>query len=181
MTLDGENVILITDHFGLRLNESETPLLKLTKKVDYALLALSFLSQQEPSQIVNIREISDAYQIPTEILAKVLQKLSKKGLIQSHHAPKGGYSLEKPIREISILNVIDAIDGPVGILSCSDGQEKVCQQINNCDIRSPLEKIQGKIMWLLEEMTLEELTQAVPATGGVLNGSINLFGQPLQH
>ncbi|MHB1287058.1 MAG: RrF2 family transcriptional regulator [Leptospirales bacterium] len=156
-------------------------MLKLTKKVDYALLALSFLSQQEPEQIVNIREISEAYQIPTEILAKVLQKLSKKGILQSHHAPKGGYSLKKPGREISILMVIDAIDGHVGILSCSEGQDKVCQQIDNCDIRSPLEKIQGKIMWLLEDMTLEELTQAVPTTGGVLNGSINLFGQPRYH
>ncbi len=156
-------------------------MLKLTKKVDYALLALSFLSQQEPEQVVNIREISETYQIPTEILAKVLQKLSKKGILQSHHAPKGGYSLKKPVREISILNVIDAIDGPVGILSCSDGQDKICQQIDNCDIRSPLEKIQGKIMWLLEDMTLEELTQAVPTTGGVLNGSINLFGQPRYH
>ena len=160
---------------------SETELLKLTKKVDYALLALSFLSQQETGKVVNIWEISEAYQIPTEILAKVLQRLSKKGILQSHHAPKGGYSLKKSSKDVSILDVINAIDGPVAILSCSDSHDKTCQQIDNCDIRSPLEKIQGKIMWLLEEMSLEEFTHSVPTTGGVLHGSINLSGQPRYH
>ncbi|MCL4461162.1 MAG: Rrf2 family transcriptional regulator [Nitrospirae bacterium] len=156
-------------------------MLKLTKKVDYALLALSFLSQQEEGQVVNIREISEAYQIPTEILAKVLQRLSKKGILQSHHAPKGGYSLKKPAKNVSILDVINAIDGSVGILSCSDGHDKTCQQIDNCDIRSPLERIQGKIMWLLEDMSLEEFIHSEPTTGGVLHGSINLPGQPRYH
>lgn len=156
-------------------------MLKLTKKVDYALLAMHYMGHQDMDQVSTVRDIADNYQIPTEILAKVLQKLSKKGLLQSHHAPKGGYSLKRPIRNISILEVINAVEGPIGILSCSEGQDKICQQIENCDIRSPLERIQGKILWLLENMSLEELSQAVPTTGGVLHGSFDLLGQPRYH
>jgi Rrf2 family protein len=149
--------------------------LKLTKKVDYALLSLNFMSHQDEGAITNIREIADAHQIPPEILAKVLTALAKKGLIQSYQAPRGGYSLKKATSEISILDVISAVEGPVVILSCSEGGDRVCQQISSCDVRSPLEKIQGKILWLLETMTLDEFIHDVPDALGVANGRFDLL------
>ncbi len=152
-------------------------MLKLTKKVDYALLALNFMNHQGEGAITNIREIAENHLIPPEILAKVLTALSKKGLIQSYQAPRGGYSLKKPTSKITILEVIGAVEGPVGILSCSEGADRVCQQISSCDIRSPLERIQGKILWMLETMTLDEFIHDVPDPAGVAHGRLNLLRQ----
>ena len=155
-------------------------MLKLTKKVDYALLALNLMAQNEKGEVSNVREIATLYRIPQEILAKVMQKLSKAGLIQSHNAPKGGYSLKLPAEEISVLKVLVAVEGPVGIVSCSDGTDKECQQMDQCDIRSPLEKLQNNILWFLEALSIRELGQEPAVLKGVTDGS-SLFGQPLHH
>ena len=155
-------------------------MLKLTKKVDYALLALNLMSRNEVGGITNVRDIASLYSIPPEILAKVMQKLSKAGLIQSHNAPKGGYSLKIPSEEISVLKVLVAVEGPVGIVSCSDGTDKTCQQHDQCDIRSPLERLQNNILWFLEALSIRELGQEPAVLKGVTDGS-NLFGQPLHH
>jgi Rrf2 family protein len=154
--------------------------LKLTKKVDYALLALNLMAQNEKGEISNVREIATLYRIPQEILAKVMQKLSKAGLIQSHNAPKGGYSLKLPAEEISVLKVLVAVEGPVGIVSCSDGTDKECQQMDQCDIRSPLERLQNNILWFLEALSIRELGQEPAVLKGVTDGS-SVFGQPLHH
>ncbi len=155
-------------------------MLKLTKKVDYALLALNLMAKAEDGGISNVRDIAALYSIPPEILAKVMQKLSKSGLIQSHNAPKGGYSLKLPAEEISVLKVLVAVEGPVGIVSCSDGTDKSCQQRGQCDIRSPLEKLQNNILWFLEALSIRELGQEPAVLKGVTDGS-SLFGQPLHH
>jgi Rrf2 family protein len=154
--------------------------LKLTKKVDYALLVLNHMAQSEKGEILNVRDVAALYRIPQEILAKVMQKLSKAGLIQSHNAPKGGYSLKLPAEEISVLNVLVAVEGPVGIVSCSDGTDKECQQMDQCDIRSPLERLQNNILWFLEALSIRELGQEPAVLKGVSDGS-SVFGQPLHH
>ncbi|MDA8111585.1 MAG: Rrf2 family transcriptional regulator [Nitrospiraceae bacterium] len=155
-------------------------MLKLTKKVDYALLALNLMARNEEGGISNVRDIAALYSIPPEILAKVMQKLSKSGLIQSHNAPKGGYSLKIPAEEISVLKVLVAVEGPVGIVSCSDGTDRTCQQRDQCDIRSPLERLQNNILWFLEALSIRELGQEPAVLKGVTDGS-SLFGQPLHH
>ena len=155
-------------------------MLKLTKKVDYALLALNLMAQAREGETSNVREIAGVYRIPPEILAKVMQKLSKAGLIQSHNAPKGGYSLKIPAEKISVLKVLTAVEGPVGIVSCSDGSDKDCQQRDQCDIRSPLERLQNNILWFLEALSIRELGQEPTVMKGVTDGS-GLFGQPLHH
>ncbi|MCL4485545.1 MAG: Rrf2 family transcriptional regulator [Nitrospirae bacterium] len=155
-------------------------MLKLTKKVDYALLALNLMARNEEGGISNVRDIAALYSIPPEILAKVMQKLSKSGLIQSHNAPKGGYSLKVPAEEISVLKVLVAVEGPVGIVSCSDGTDRTCQQRDQCDIRSPLERLQNNILWFLEALSIRELGQEPAVLKGVTDGS-SLFGQPLHH
>ena len=155
-------------------------MLKLTKKVDYALLALNLMAQGEREEVSNVREIAAMYRIPPEILAKVMQKLSKAGLIQSHNAPKGGYSLKLPAEEISVLNVLVAVEGPIGIVSCSEGTDKECQQMDQCDIRSPLERLQNNILWFLEALSIRELGQEPAVLKGATDGS-SVFGQPLHH
>lgn len=131
-------------------------MLKLTKKTDYALMAINYMSCQEDDFVANTRTISEIYNIPLELLAKILQRLAKKGIIFSQNGPKGGYVLAKEPSLITVGEVIRAIEGPVQIVRCHDG-ENTCLQTERCTVRSPLRRIESKIIELLDKTTLDQM------------------------
>src|SRR5436190_19091489 len=109
-------------------------MLKLSKKTDYALMAVQYMSSRGADRVVNTKEIAEEYNIPVELLAKVLQKLGKKGLVISQNGPKGGYLLAKAASDISVLSVIQAIDGHIGITECYHNDDSHCVQLPRCNI-----------------------------------------------
>jgi Rrf2 family protein len=118
-------------------------MLRLSKKIDYGLLAMTYIAfHDNESRVINTKEIAEEYSIPGELLAKVLQRLAKKGLILSQNGPKGGYQL--------------AIEGPIQMMECNQ-EDHQCLQIEKCSVRSPLTKIQQSISNLLDNITLEEM------------------------
>src|SRR5437016_4353593 len=90
---------------------------RLSKKSDYGLIALKHLAQHS-DESVSTREIAAQYHIPAELLAKVLQKLVRKGLLVSHQGINGGYILAKDPASISIVDVVEALEGPICITPC---------------------------------------------------------------
>jgi Rrf2 family protein len=98
------------------------------------------------------------YGIPQEALAKILQKLVKAQLLVSQQGTNGGYLLARAPREISALEVIRAIEGPLFITSCSTGSE--CEQEQHCNIRGPLRKVSKTIEEVLSKLTLVEMTES---------------------
>jgi Rrf2 family transcriptional regulator, cysteine metabolism repressor len=133
-------------------------MLKLSKKTDYALMAVQYMASKNAVRAVNTKEIAEAYRIPLELLAKVLQKLGKKGVVISHNGPKGGYMLARPPSEISVLAVIQAIEGNIGITECYHNEDSHCVQMARCNIRTPLRNIQNSIYALLDSMSIEDMT-----------------------
>jgi Rrf2 family cysteine metabolism transcriptional repressor len=133
-------------------------MLKLSKKTDYALMAVQYMASKNAVRAVNTKEIAEAYRIPLELLAKVLQKLGKKGVVISHNGPKGGYMLARPPSEISVLAVIQAIEGNIGITECYHNEDSHCVQLARCNIRTPLRNIQNSIYALLDSMSIEDMT-----------------------
>ena len=133
-------------------------MLKLSKKTDYALMAIQYMASREAIRVVNTKEIAEEYHIPVELLAKVLQKLGKKGLIISQNGPKGGYLLAKSPTDISVLSVIQAIEGHVGITECYHNEDSHCLQMPRCNIRTPLRNIQNSIYALLDSMSIEDMS-----------------------
>lgn len=116
-----------------------------------------------PGRVVNTKEIAEEYNIPLELLAKVLQVLSKTGLIESHNGPKGGYLLARNAREITIAQIIESIEGPLAITDCSHEKDgEFCMQREHCNIRTPLLKIQDSIYQLLNNMTLGDMMGGTP-------------------
>ena len=93
---------------------------RLSKKAEYALIALKDLSASAAQSPSTARAIAGRYDIPVELMAKVLQRLSKMGVIASHKGIRGGYYLDRDATEISVADVIQAIDGPVLVTACSD-------------------------------------------------------------
>ena len=141
---------------GRRKGRCET-MLSLSKRADYALLALSHLAVTQsaaPERLVNTKEIAEQYEIPVELLAKLLQSLAKSGLVASHPGPTGGYKLLRAPNAISVAEVLAVIDGPLSILPCSNGLGHTCKQFSHCTIRDPMAEIELRVKGLLQEITL---------------------------
>jgi Rrf2 family protein len=131
-------------------------MLKLTKKADYGLIALKHLAERQHDGTASAKDIADAYGLPQEALAKILQKLAKAKLLVSHAGTNGGYSLAKDPRQITALEVIRLIDGPLFITSCAS--DKLCQ-VTNCNVKEPLARVSESITTVLKKLTIAEMME----------------------
>jgi len=136
-------------------------MLRLSKRADYALIAMKHLALHGDCGSSSAREIAGLYDIPIELMAKVLQRLVRGGLLASQQGTRGGYQLARMPVQISVADVIQAIDGPVTVTACStdDGQ---CEQFSKCNVRDPLWRVRERILTALGECTLAELAADVP-------------------
>ena len=105
---------------------------------------------------VSAKRIAEEFSIPQELLAKILQRLAKQRLIVSQNGPKGGYVLSRRAAEISVGEVIRALEGPINIVSCLE--DSACPQMERCSLRRPVKKLQVAITQMLDTMSLAELT-----------------------
>ena len=137
-------------------------MLRLSKKADYALMAMKHLATRPDTASASAREIAEQYDIPIELMAKVLQRLVRRGLLASHQGTRGGYQLARVPSQISVADVIQAIEGPVTVTACStdDGQ---CEQFQKCNVRDPLWRVRERILAALGECTVAELAADPPA------------------
>ena len=136
-------------------------MLRLSKRADYALIAMKHLAVCGDRASSSAREIAGLYDIPVELMAKVLQRLVRRGLLASQHGTRGGYLLARLPGQISVADVIQAIDGPVTVTACStdDGQ---CEQFAKCNVRDPLWRVRERIFSALDECTIAELAAEPP-------------------
>ncbi len=136
-------------------------MLRLSKKAEYALMALQDLAARPAEEAASAREIAERYGIPVELMAKVLQRLAKRHLLASHHGTRGGYHLARPAGRISVADVIEAIDGPVMVTACTSVDDD-CDQYATCNIRDPLWRIKDQIVQALTSYTIEALAADEP-------------------
>jgi Rrf2 family protein len=143
-------------------------MLRLSKKADYALMAMKHLAQHHRGGPASTcaREIAEQYDIPIELMAKVLQRLVRTGLLVSTQGTRGGYTLSRPSAAISVADVIEAIDGPFTVTACST-EKNSCDQYGKCSIRDPLWQIRERIVEALgtvtiAEMASEQISSAAP-------------------
>lgn len=145
-------------------------MLRLSKKADYALIAMKHLAQTRPAASASAREIAEQYDIPIELMAKVLQRLVRTGLLTSQQGTRGGYTLSRPSGTITVADVIQAIDGPFTVTACSTLNDGGCEQYGKCSIRDPLWRIKERIVAALGTVSLADMAaegdapQAAPMT-----------------
>ena len=137
-------------------------MLRLSKKADYALIAMKHLTLHTDRGAASAREIAEQYDIPIELMAKVLQRLVRRGLLASHHGTRGGYQLARRPTQISVADVIQAIEGPVSVTACSTEDGK-CEQYAKCNVRDPLWRVRERILAALGECTIAELAADPPS------------------
>ena len=143
-------------------------MLRLSKKADYALIAMKHLAQSASraeartreggtgAPSASAREIAEQYDIPIELLAKVLQRLVRTGLLVSTQGTRGGYTLSRPSALISVADVVEAIDGPFTVTACSSDKHD-CDQYGKCSVRGPLWQIRERIVQTLGMVTLADM------------------------
>ncbi len=134
-------------------------MLALTKRTEYALIALCHLAR-EPEQVVSARQIGQRYAVPLPLLMKVLKELQRAGLVVSTRGARGGYQLAVPPERITLRAVVEALEGPARLVQCvlpertSDG---TCDLVGSCPIRQPVGKLHEKFDRFLEQVTIAEL------------------------
>jgi Rrf2 family protein len=133
-------------------------MLQLSKKVEYGLIALRHMAMNPRGQVFTAKEIAAKYDISYELLAKVLQKLTKAGVVVSTQGMHGGYSLVKKPNELQVSSIIGVIEEEKPtIAECYAEGGEDCSIFNACTIRKPLGKMQHNLNLLLENTTLEQI------------------------
>jgi len=131
-------------------------MLRLSKKTDYALMAMKHLAFDPQRRTASAREIAERYDIPIELMAKVLTRLVRSGLLISHQGVHGGYELAQPPAATSVAAVLEAMDGPLTMTACTQDDDR-CDQFSKCNVRDPLHRVRDRIAAILAECSITEM------------------------
>jgi len=130
-------------------------MLKLTRKLEYALIALRHM-QDKGDTFISAKEIAETYLIPKELLSKTLQQMARLNYIKAAQGPRGGYRIRKDLKKISMTQFMEDLEGPIGIVDCNINSD--CIQLDNCNIRMPLKQINNNIRTIFNEIQVGDIT-----------------------
>ena len=130
--------------------------LQISRKIEYGLRAMIFLASQPPERTVPFKEIARRMEVPQDFLAKILKTLVEQGLTRSTRGAHGGYQLSRPAREISFLDVIEAVEGPVVVNVCQDGHD-ACKVSRSCTMYGVWKLGQQRMLEVYRAATLDTL------------------------
>jgi Rrf2 family protein len=140
--------------------------LRISRKIDYGLRAMIYLASISQGAVVPFREIARQMLVPEDFLAKILKTLVDQGLVKSTRGPHGGYALGKPAADISFLEVIEAVEGPIAINVCLDGEDP-CAKASFCTMADVWREGQEKMLDVYRQTKLASLTLQPNAQGQV--------------
>jgi len=144
-------------------------MLKLNKTTEYGLIALRHLSRKRPDESASAREIADEHGLPFEITAKTLQKLKDTGILQSAHGARGGYTVQRPLDQVTLAEFLRLMEGPVGVVSCVSSGASPCDYEAKCGLSPVMSDLNDRMVQFLSGIRLSELT-TVPS--GAAAGSV---------
>jgi FeS assembly SUF system regulator len=131
-------------------------MLRISKITDYGIVLLTELARCGGGELHNARALSLAAQLPLPVVSKTLKALTRRGLLVSHRGAKGGFSLARPPERIAVAEVIDALEGPVGLTECAIAVGE-CDRESICGVREPWQHINLAVVRALRQVTLRDL------------------------
>lgn len=132
-------------------------MLRISKLADYAIVLMTIFARQ-PAQLFSASGIAEQANLQTPTVSKLLKKMQKNGLLQAVRGASGGYRLAKPARQISLADVITAIEGQPGLTECSVVQGQ-CEQQGCCAVQANWKIINRVLLSALQSVTIEEMSQ----------------------
>lgn len=131
-----------------------------SRPCEYALRALTYLSSQNQGELSRVHEIAESEDLPAPFLAKLLQQLARAGILTSVKGPKGGFGLARQPENITMMEVIEAVDGEEGFTRCAVGLAE-CSDTSPCPLHETWEPLKRRITDYLSERTLADLAAAL--------------------
>ena len=132
-------------------------MLKITRKVEYALIALRHMQLKQSEELTSTKEIATRYGVPQQLLAKTLQHMARDGIIEAVQGSAGGYRVATNLDQISMKDFFEKLEGPLGMMDCYFDSD--CIQIGACNIRIPIQRINDNMRNLFSQMSVQEVTQ----------------------
>jgi Rrf2 family protein len=141
-------------------------MLMLSKKVEYGLIAVLHMADLAPGTVITAKDISEQFNIPGELLGKVLQALVRGGLVASVQGAHGGYRLARSLDGVQLGDVIEALEGPVFLTKCQEDPAQ-CGQFHTCTIKEPVHLLQEQLQQFIHGISLGAFRKTVRSPAGV--------------
>ena len=136
-------------------------MLRLTKLADYGIVLLIHFAREEDGGVQAARDLAERSRLPLPTVSRILKALSGSGILQSHRGVKGGYSLARAPESVTVVDIVTAIEGPIGITACTEGEPTDCEHEAWCPAVNRWQVINGAIHEALEKVTLAEMATPV--------------------
>ena len=155
------------NHLGFIISQK---MFKLTRRIEYCLMIMAHMdrmARMSPSKdgerlLVNVTEIVKVYGIPKMNAAKAVQRLARKGLVESRQGVHGGYMLSCDLSTVSLFDLIEIAEGPFGVVKCLRGNDKnSCSYFSDCNIATPMQRFNEKLVDFYKKITLDEMVWGV--------------------
>ena len=131
---------------------------RLSKITDYGIVLLTQLASRDDQTPHNARELAEEVDLPLPVVSKILKSLARRDLLRSHRGAKGGYCLSRPATQISVTDMVEALEGPVALTECGVAPG-ACPHEQNCRVRDPWQMINRVVQVALNQITLADLAR----------------------
>ncbi|HVK79073.1 MAG TPA: Rrf2 family transcriptional regulator [Verrucomicrobiae bacterium] len=131
--------------------------MRLTHLADYAVVMMTAAARREPSARLSATELADETGVPLPTAQKLMQKLAAYGLLVGQRGSGGGYALARPVSEISLADIVEAVEGPIVLTMCADGVNHECALDQHCRVKPHMSIVGDRIRTSLGAVSLQEL------------------------
>lgn len=131
-------------------------MLRISRQTDYGVFLMTIFGREETGKLISARDLVARTQLPLPMVSKILKGLARNGILESHRGVHGGYFLTRHPSELSVAEIIEAIDGPIAITECVD-EETGCRFKSVCPMHSNWSRINSAIATALEDVSLEQM------------------------
>ncbi len=129
-------------------------MIKINRKVEYALMVLKLMSERSTQDLTTAREVCDRFKTPFDTTAKVMQQLNLAGILVSVKGVKGGYYLQQNLSELSYLTLAEIIEDKKFTLDCHEGP---CELLGSCNISQPIKRLNDYVVSIFSSLSVQEL------------------------
>ena len=148
-------------------------MLRMTRLTDYGVVLLTHIAREPGRLTRNAPELAAAAHLPLPTVSKILKILAREGLLVPHRGAKGGFSLAKPPTEITVADIIGALEGPIALTECSGHVGERCEIEDLCPVSTPWRRINRAVFDALRGITLAEMASPRPGAP-----RLTMRGQP---
>ena len=139
-------------------------MIRLTRQADYGIVVMTHFTRLGEMDTHTARDVATDIHLPLPMVSKILKALARGDLLTSHRGVNGGYSMERAPEEISVADVITALEGPIGMTACTDDDSDGCEIDNVCNVKGNWQLVNQVVRRALERITLEHMAAPMPCS-----------------